>query len=94
MIELYVINQCPATFCQPRGADWQSVAGWGECRYKEQARSPFQTLTPGHGASSKGGYHHAKAGFSRVHRADTGPAAGLQGQLTVDPVSAANRYGV
>ena len=60
-------------------AVWQSVAGRGESEYKERARSPFQTLTPGHGASSKGGYHHAKAGFCRVHRVDTSPAAGRQG---------------
>ena len=55
------------------------VAGRGESRYKERARSPFQTLTPGHGASSKGGYHHAEAGFRHVPRADTGSAAGLKG---------------
>ena len=55
----------------------KSVVEQGKSGYKERARSLFRTLTPGHGGSSKGGYHHAKAGFCRVHRADTCPAAGF-----------------
>ena len=79
----------PRTVPDRRAPARKSVVEHGKSGYKERARSPFQTLTPGHGGSSKGGYHHAKAGFCRVHRADTCPAAGLRGQIAVDPVSAA-----